>query len=171
MKCRESADHRVLLSGLDLTDLDESNAEWLKLNKSAEDFHVDLAINNLAALPVKVNELFANASHINLERNKLSKLVPTFSLLRNLRTLDLSHNRFTDIPTELYKLKQLEELNMTHNYLIYLPNVLFEEMIGLRVLDLSHNRIVELPSTVCRYDHSFTIILYFQALLIDDPFS
>lgn len=153
-RCQQSGNHTAALSGLGLAAFPEAeSARWLKLNDTLDTYWVDLSENNLSILPAKISNLLASASLLNVAHNHLSKLPPTFSLMRNLRALDLSHNKFTDIPTELYRLKQLEELRMTNNYLIYIPNVFFEEMAGLHVLDLSGNKIVELPANVSRYFH------------------
>lgn len=150
-RCQQSGNHTAALSGLGLAAFPEAeSARWLKLNDTLDTYWVDLSENNLSILPAKISNLLASASLLNVAHNHLSKLPPTFSLMRNLRALDLSHNKFTDIPTELYRLKQLEELRMTNNYLIYIPNVFFEEMAGLHVLDLSGNKIVELPANVSR---------------------
>lgn len=150
-RCLQSGNHTAALSGLGLAAFpDAEAARWLKLNDTLDTYWVDLSENNLSILPAKISNLLASASLLNVAHNHLSKLPPTFSLMRNLRALDLSHNKFTDIPTELYRLKQLEELRMTNNYLIYIPNVFFEEMTGLHVLDLSGNKIVELPANVSR---------------------
>jgi hypothetical protein len=164
-RCLHSGDHKAMLGGLGLADFPEGEASaWQKLNDALDAYGVDLSANSLRSLPAKISSLLANASGLNLARNQLAKLVPTFSLLRNLRVLDLSHNRFTDIPTELYKLKQLEELHMAHNFLIYIPNVFFDEMAGLRALDFTGNKIVELPSTVSRCAHTIPPSLFFPSL-------
>ncbi|EJU05058.1 L domain-like protein [Dacryopinax primogenitus] len=78
--------------------------------------------NSIEGLQAELS-YFVSLRLLDLNRNKLSKLPPTFVELINISNLDLAHNAFTSIPPELASLTALISLDMSYNPLTSLENI------------------------------------------------
>eukprot|EP01102_Stenamoeba_stenopodia_P014653 TRINITY_DN4890_c0_g1_i2.p1 TRINITY_DN4890_c0_g1~~TRINITY_DN4890_c0_g1_i2.p1 ORF type:complete len:290 (-),score=79.19 TRINITY_DN4890_c0_g1_i2:225-1094(-) len=85
--------------------------------------------------------------HIDLSKNEITDIDPSFCELVNLKFLHLSHNKITTLPSSFKKLVSLEEVYLDNNNIEFLDPV-FESK-HLVVLDFSFNKIVRLSTELC----------------------
>lgn len=85
--------------------------------------------------------------HIDLSKNEITEIDPSFCELVNLKFLHLSNNKITSIPSAFKKLVSLEEVYLDNNNIEFLDPV-FESK-HLVVLDFSFNKIVRLSTELC----------------------
>ncbi|KAJ3307462.1 Leucine-rich repeat-containing protein 40 [Kappamyces sp. JEL0829] len=144
--------------------------EWVGLNlqnldlKDAKPSQLNLAQNQLSALPKDFAQTSQHLTTLNLSKNKFV----SFPLLacEQLVTLDLSCNLLVSFPPVFPHLPHLNELNLNNNRLSQFPSSLppslcvllfasnhlsaidmsvLRELLQLQVLDLSNNSIASVP--------------------------
>jgi len=98
---------------------------------------IDVSYNLFSSLPYDSGAM-VNLLHLNLARNRLASLPPSFLLLGKLKTLDLSHNTFSRLPEHFGWLSSLEALNLANNMLVEIPPS-FPLLVNLKTLDITAN--------------------------------
>lgn len=93
--------------------------------------NLDLSSNQLAELPEADLNRLSELQHLNLARNKLTRLPVRLRGLGNLRKLDLSGNELRELGTNFANLHQLGRLKTLH--LSYNPLAILD---GLRSASL-----------------------------------
>ncbi|XP_063234837.1 toll-like receptor 7 [Bacillus rossius redtenbacheri] len=142
------------------------NAEWgsgKSLEVSPSSLHglrelqvLDLADNNIRALPEDAYCYLGNLQTLNLTRNRIrhADWLGFGGAARaecggglDVRALDASWNQLQILPagSGLSRLRQLQSLHLQHNELAEIHGDAFDGLASLRVLNLSSNRLETLP--------------------------
>jgi len=113
---------------------------------------LDLAHNNLAALPSGLAELRA-LEHLDLSHNQLTLTHATQQQLNglgSLQELSLAYNRIGRL--DVRALTQLRGLSLSHTGITAWPEGVLQ-LTGLRRLDLSNSAITDVPQALLSEDH------------------
>jgi Leucine-rich repeat (LRR) protein len=126
------------------------NFNQLKLRKSdirylAKAKQILLAGNGIEQLPDNVGLLCCE--NMNLAKNKLHSLPPSFAQLKRMKSLIFYENNFEEIPEVLADFKALKHLDFYKNSLHQIPDFV-GDMDGLQQLFLSFNKIEKIPDTL-----------------------
>ena len=132
------------------------NAEWPAatltladdlLNQIGQLTHLDLAFNDLRALPSSLCHL-QHLIQLNVTSNRLQDLsaLRSESCGSSLKVLDASYNRILQLSSKhLIHLNQLEELHLQGNGLVSVQDASLDGLTSLRLLNLAGNHITSLP--------------------------
>ncbi|KAG1668393.1 Leucine-rich repeat-containing protein 59 [Nymphon striatum] len=99
---------------------------------------IDFSLSELTEVPEKDLANYPKATHVDLSRNHLALLSPTFAQLKHIVKLDLSKNSLTELPLNFGQLHKLQQLDLYGNKLAMLP-VSFCNLRSLKWLDLKDN--------------------------------
>ncbi|CAG9134958.1 hypothetical protein JYU34_017600 [Plutella xylostella] len=114
---------------------------------------LDLAQNNIKAIPPSVFCSLENLNTLNLTYNRI-KTVGQLGFgqgcTSSLHSLDLSHNMIKTLPeeSELLKLRSLQHLYLQHNNITDISSEAFNGLVSMRVLNISHNNLQQLPEGI-----------------------
>ncbi|XP_036377631.1 leucine-rich repeat-containing protein 40 [Megalops cyprinoides] len=101
---------------------------------------VNFSKNQLTAVPPRVMELQDTLSDINLGFNKLTSILPDFSMLKQLVQIDLRNNLLTSLPLELEALTKLRTIILSFNRFKSFPDVLYR-LPNLEAILISNNQV------------------------------
>lgn len=101
--------------------------------------------NGIERLPSNIGRL--QCESLNLAKNQLHTLPPSFADLKQLKSLIFYENAFEEIPVALADLKELKHLDFYKNRLKQIPDFV-GDMEEINQLFLSYNSIGEIPDTL-----------------------
>lgn len=114
--------------------------------------HLDLADNNIRALPDGVFCSLANLQTLNLTRNRIKSPERVgFNLPEcsssELQNLDLSYNDLRTLSENsgLNRLRRLQKLDLKYNNITQINGESLTGLVSLKILDLANNKIQTLP--------------------------
>jgi Leucine-rich repeat (LRR) protein len=113
---------------------------------------LDLANNDLRALPEGLADLKDLTSLTLASNPSISTIEYNWEALKNLETLDLSKNGIKRYPESLQRLYNLKYLNLSKNKFSNIPP-LRNENYKLKVLLLDANLLDNLPDNISKYGH------------------
>ena len=102
---------------------------------------LNLAMNQLTALPSGIFSGFNNLQRLALFGNELTTLpAGIFNGLNNLQGLGLNNNQLVELPKGIFNnLNNLQSLRLNNNQLTMLPTDIFNGLTKLATLDLNGN--------------------------------
>jgi small GTP-binding protein len=109
---------------------------------------LDLDRNRLTSLLPEITKL-TNLISLELNGNQLASLPPEIAKLTNLTSLYLSDNQLTSLPPEIAKLSNLTSLNLNSNQLTSLPPEI-TKLANLTDLNLNGNQLTSLPPEIAK---------------------
>lgn len=112
--------------------------DGLNLRSKLDGNELDLSLSELKEVPVRELVNIPKATHLDLSRNLLITLPPSFCTLTHIVRLDLSKNQLTELPANFGNLRSLQQLDLYSNQLKIVP-VSFCHLSNLRWLDLKNN--------------------------------
>jgi len=136
----------------ELDSLEEINLNYNQLRLRRSDIRhlskakqIFIGGNNLEKLPKNIGKL--RCESLNLGKNRLRSLPPSFACLQNMKSLIFYENDFEEIPEVLADFKHLKHLDFYKNNLSEIPEFV-GSMDSLRQLFLSFNHIKVIPDTL-----------------------
>jgi Leucine-rich repeat (LRR) protein len=136
---------------------------------------LDLADNQLAALPPAVFNKSGQLQELHLQNNSLTLVTPElFSGLSNLVLLNLSHNAISShlLASDTFGgLVSLRVLDLSHNRLTKLDATIFNTLPKLEILILDHNRIHNIDSSLAGLTQLRSISLANNKIAIINEYS
>ena len=142
---------------------------WTDLSFIPNVIKLDIAINKLTKIPLKVFKLTSlqilncyynkitkipkeirqliNLKEFNCHSNKLKKLPKEIGQLINLETFHFSYNEITRLPEEIGQLINLKVIQCYANNIVSLP-ISIRQLINLKIFNCSTNRLQNLPNEI-----------------------
>ena len=111
----------------------------------------------------KVEDLKANVTALNLNKQELTKVPEAIFQHTQLKVLLLNDNKLTALPAEIGALQNLERLELNSNQITTLPKEL-GQLQALERLDCSSNKLAALPAEVAALPRLTYLYCYFNAL-------
>ncbi len=122
----------------------------------------------LYQIPPQITHLYQHLKKLDLNGNRLTRLIPEITTFSLLQSLILSHNHFASIPNEIFTLHNLKRLNLSYNRLQEIPADIIR-LKRLKRLKLDHNKIHSVPVEIGKVN-SFLLVFHhhenYQTILI-----
>jgi Leucine-rich repeat (LRR) protein len=119
---------------------------WTDLSVIPNVMELDISLNNLKEIPLKVFKL-TTLQILNCFNNNLIKIPNEIGRLINLQNFICSENSLIMLPNEIGQLINLQIFYCNNNQLKYLPNKI-EQLINLQIFDCSYNQLTNLPNKI-----------------------
>lgn len=128
-----------------------------------------LYTNQLESLPDNIGNLGKLTGGLDLSKNCLTTLPPSFFNLRQLSELNAANNKLVSLPDALSQATHLKRLILNNNCLQALPSL---KILQLEILDLAHNQLQFVPHGMCHTFMTPTPILSHNCITqLPDDFS
>lgn len=88
--------------------------------------------------------------HLELRKDKLTKVPESIKQFKNLEILDLGKNKLDSIPSFILELKNLKELNISKNNFSRIPRIL-GQMDSLKILKMANNPVLQIPFYISEF--------------------
>ena len=134
-------------SNLNLTELD---IKWIKnLPRQMVIKQLNLSQNQLSTLPISIASHLRKCTKLDLQKNKMTNILPIILELPMIKELNLSRNKISKLPNVSWS-ASLIQLNLSYNELKSLPDKATEQCAeSMNVLRLEHNQLRKVPKCVC----------------------